>query len=196
MFLVNVDSVLCPTSPDNSFGLYYRIIGMVQQTLLIIVFGKLYTMIIYAFMKINKICRNKQLKEKRGEHYVTTFIEEEKVKWWSYISFASWIPRDTPLKYVCWFWGEIFTGLYQTGQVTLYIGRSWALQNTIKLSADKDSLDKVDSGETGLMSNICSMANKWTVKEIFLSSCALPIVNMQQVRYFVLVYQCLAWICF
>ena len=55
---------------------------------------------------------------------------------------------------------------YQTGQVTLYIGRSWALQNTIKLSTDKDLLDKVDSGETGLMSNIGSMANKWTVKEI------------------------------
>ena len=55
---------------------------------------------------------------------------------------------------------------YQTGQVTLYIGRSWALQNTIKLSTDKDLLDKVDSGETGLISNIGSMANKWTVKEI------------------------------
>ena len=31
-------------------------------------------------MKINKFCRNKQIKEKRGEHYVTAFIEEEKVK--------------------------------------------------------------------------------------------------------------------
>lgn len=76
--LVNLNNMLCPAISDPFYGPNYRWFAMVHQQLLILLFGKVYTFLVYAGLKLKDIRKPKDKPEKETKFYVETFLDENK----------------------------------------------------------------------------------------------------------------------